>query len=138
MGQHAFDRIFHNRLRTPGKPLVELLGTQSAGIAGIAVINLLSGLHASHLYFSGIDHDNVIASVEERRVLRVMLARKNMCDLGREASQRLVSGIDHVPFARDFPLSRESGGHSNSPKEIKGIGAASTPNPTKKSNETAG
>src|SRR6185312_614023 len=125
-GQHALDSALDNRLRAPRHQLFVLLFTQSARISSVAAIDLLAGFHAGDLHLGGIDHHHVIASVHKRRVLRVMFARQNVCDLCRQASQRLVRGIDHVPFARDFPRTGESSRHANSPKrDKKGTGRPS-------------
>src|SRR5947209_1937087 len=133
VGQHALDRVFNYRFRTSNYFLLVLLSAQSSRKSGIAVIKLLSGLHAGQFHLRGVDHNYVVAGIEKRCVLRVVLARENMCDPGREASQGLVRGINHVPLARDFPLTGESGRHSNSPKEIKGTGRPSiSPNPYEK------
>src|ERR1019366_8323937 len=108
--QHPLDRLFEDQLRTPLQTLQELFFLHAAGIAGIVVILLFVSLQTGNLDVLGVDHNHVIASVDKRRVLGVVLAAQDARDAGRQTTQRLPIGINDKPLTRNFPF-REIRGH---------------------------
>ena len=76
------------------------------------MIDLLFGLHAGDVNFGGIDDHHVIAGIEEGRVLGVLFARQDARHTSGKAPEGLTIGIDHIPLAREFALSREIGRHN--------------------------
>ena len=101
--QHAFDRVFNDPFRLTRNALLELFGTQSAGISRVAVIDLLLGFHAGHLHLFGVDHYNMIAGIKKRRVLGALFAHQDARDLRRQTAQRFAGRVHHIPLTRNFP-----------------------------------
>ena len=66
LGQHALDRFFDNLFRTALEQAHERLFAQAAGETGIAAIKLLLALQPGQPHLLGIDHDHVIAHIDER------------------------------------------------------------------------
>ena len=52
--------------------------------------------------FSALRTIDEVAGVDVRRVGRLVLALKDQRDLGREATEHLVGGIDDVPLGPEF------------------------------------
>src|SRR5581483_9954770 len=74
----------------------------SARIARVAVVALLVELVARNLDLLRVHDDHEVASVDVRRVLRLVLAPQRVRDLRRETAERLPARVDDVPVARDF------------------------------------
>ena len=55
-----------------------------------------------------VDHDDVVARIDMRRVFGLVLAAQAQCDFGCKAAEHLIAAIDHVPVALNFQrLGRE-------------------------------
>ena len=68
----------------------------------MTVIGLALGLAAGDAQLRSIDDDDVVAGVDVRGVLRLMLAAQARGDLHGEPPEHLVLGVDHVPALLDF------------------------------------
>jgi len=68
----------------------------------VAVIFLVECLVAGHAHLGGVDHDNVVTSVDVGRVNGLVLAAQTAGNLGRQASQDQIIGVDHEPVVFDF------------------------------------
>src|SRR5579872_4125698 len=105
--QHALDRLFQNSLGPAGSLLGIRFLPQTTRETRVAVIDLLLGLHAGYLDLLGIDHDDVMAHVDKRRVFRIRFAGENTRGLAGKAAERLPLGIYHVPLALDILATRD-------------------------------
>src|SRR5207248_10079540 len=72
---------------------------QAAGIARVAVVELLLALVAGHRDALGVDDDHEVADIAVRRVLGLALPAQRLGDLRREPAQRLAGGVDDEPVA---------------------------------------
>ena len=61
-------------------------------------IYFLFELLARQLDFLGIQNDHMVATYQERSILRSVFTRQNGSCFGGDASKYLISRIDHVPF----------------------------------------
>jgi len=106
--QHALDGDFDDALRMRCQQVLETHGLQVADVAGEAVVHLVVQLGASDGNLLRVDHDDIIASVDVRSELGLMLAAQTAGDLGRQTTERLVRCINHEPIALDaFRLGAE-------------------------------
>ena len=81
---------------------------QSAGIAGEMAVKLLLVLSSGQPDLVGVDHDHVIARIEERRVAGLVLAHQNHGGFAGELAENLVFGVHHVPGPGDCRSSKET------------------------------
>ena len=65
----------------------------------MAVVALVLALVAAHVDLLGVDHDDEVARVDVRRVLRLALAAQHVGDLRRQTAERLAVGVDQHPVA---------------------------------------
>src|ERR1700728_4599852 len=102
LGQHALDRFFDNLFGPACEQAREGLLAEAAGKTGIAAVDLALALEAGEPDFAGVDDDDVIAHIEERRVLRIPLAAQHAGRFGCESAQRFAAGVDDEPFPADL------------------------------------
>ena len=74
LGQHAADGVLKDALGMAAQQLGGSGLTLAAGVAGIALINLVGHLFASENDLLGIDDDNVVAAINVRCEVRLGLA----------------------------------------------------------------
>jgi hypothetical protein len=65
----------------------------------VAVVALLGALGARDGDLLRVDHDDEVARVHVRGVLRLALAAQGVGDLGRQAAEGLALGVDDEPGA---------------------------------------
>src|SRR5919198_4511486 len=101
-GKHPLDRLADHL----GRPALQLIAKwpalEAAGIAGMAVVELVVELVAGDMDLFGVNDDDEVARIDVRRVLRLRLAAQRVGDLGRQAAQGLPLGVDEVPAALDL------------------------------------
>src|SRR5262249_44052950 len=102
--QHANDSFLHDQLRVSGITLWEVFGAQATRIAGVVLILLLFRLRARGFHLRGVDDDDVVASVDKRRITGTFLPHQDMSDLRSQPSEGLPTRIHDEPLARNFPL----------------------------------
>lgn len=102
LGQHPFDAEFDDADRAGINHLFGSTGLLAAGIARVGLVFLLRQLVAGEADFSGIEHDDIIATVNVRRVRGLMLAAKHVGDLGEKAACDLSFCINNVPLVLNF------------------------------------
>ena len=107
--QHAPHGIFNDLLRLASQTLAVIFGAQTTRVTSVVVILLLLRLHPSRSNLLGVDHDHVIASIEKRRVLRVLFAHQNAGHLRGQPAQGFPGRVHDVPLAHNFPLFGEIG-----------------------------
>ena len=73
---------------------LEIRFVHTARITAVPVIRLVFGLVAGHAKFRRIDHDDVVAGIDVRRVLWLVLATQAECDLASEAANDFVVTIN--------------------------------------------
>src|SRR6185369_435872 len=89
----------------------EVRDFQSAGITRVPVIDLVLGFSPGHPHLRCVHDDDVVAGVDVRRVLRLMLAAQAHRDLGGELAEHLALSVDHEPAVLDFACLRRVGFH---------------------------
>src|SRR5688572_1183993 len=99
LGEHALHREFDGALGVLHEQLAECDGLDTADRAGVVVIDLVIELVARDFDLLGVQHHDVIASVDMRAVDGLVLALEAHGDLGAETAQDLVGGIDDIPVA---------------------------------------
>ena len=106
--EHTLDRDFESTTGVLGLHFLEGGFVDTARIAGVTVVRLLTGLFSRQLELVSVDHDDVVARIDMRRVFGLVLAAQAECDFGSKAAKHLVAAIDHVPVALYFErLGRE-------------------------------
>ena len=102
LGQHPLDRLL-DQLLGPGalEDLRRGALLDPAGVAGVPVVDLLGALVAGQRDLLGVDHDDVVAAVEARRVHGLVLAAQPQGDQRGEPPEDQAVGIDQVPAPRD-------------------------------------
>ena len=98
-GEHPLDRLADHLLGSALEHLAEGPRAQPAGVAAVAVVDLVLELVPGHRDLLRIDHDHEVTGVAVRRVLRLALAAQRVGDLGRQAAQRPALGVDQIPVA---------------------------------------
>ena len=98
-GKHPLDRLADHLLGSALEHLAERARAQSAGIAAVAVVELVVELVPGDPDLGRIDHDHEVPGVAVRRVLRLALAAERVGDLGGEPAEGPALGVDHVPVA---------------------------------------
>src|SRR5258708_3464234 len=68
----------------------------------MAVVGLPLGLLAGDAQLRDVDDDDIIAGVDVRRVLRLMLAAQPRGNLHRQPPQDFALSVDHVPAELDL------------------------------------
>jgi hypothetical protein len=94
---HPLDRDPDDLLGTARDHLLEGPRAQPAGIAGVAVVELVGALVPGHRDLLRVDDDHEVAGVDVRRVRRLALAAQHVRDLRRQPPERLALGVDDVP-----------------------------------------
>src|SRR6185369_9165416 len=85
------------------------LFAQSAFVAAVLPIDLLIFLAARQLHRRRVDNHNVIASVDERGIRRLVLALENARSPCGDPAQHLAVGVDEMPADALCGLSRVRG-----------------------------
>jgi len=118
LGDHAADGIHHSLLRLASHLVSVRLAPEAARVAAMAVDEFLVSLARRQHDLVSIDDDNMITSVEVRRVgglvLAAQLAAQDVGDLGGEATEDEAFGVDDVPGTNDFASLRGVGSHASS------------------------
>ncbi len=70
---------------------------QAALVAGVLAIDFLIFLATRQLHFRGIDHDDMVAGVDECGVGGFVLALEQACGQRRNAAEHFAIGVDDVP-----------------------------------------
>src|SRR5437763_16997043 len=99
----------------PGLHFLEGLGTDAAGIAGVAVVDLVGLLVAGHTELGGVDDDDEVAGIDVRRVNGLVLAAQSEGSFAGYPTEHLVGGVNHKPLVLHVSgLGADSGGHKDS------------------------
>src|SRR5829696_3015823 len=105
-GQHPADGL----LDRTGGPLGEQHGVrgflEAAGVARVAVGDLLLELAPGQPDLGRVDDDHVVAGVDMGGVDRLVLAAQDAGHLGGQPAEDLAVGVDDVPVAGQVPRSR--------------------------------
>ena len=72
-----------------------------AGVVGVVLVLLLVPLLAGELHLLGVDHDDEVAGVAVRGVLRLVLAAEDVRDRDRQPADDQVGRVDHDPLVLD-------------------------------------
>src|SRR5438876_1738068 len=99
--------------------LAEARFLEAAGKSAMPVIRLALGLAARHAQLRRVHDDDVIAGVDMRRVLRLVLAAQAGSNLDGEPAQDLALGVDHEPALFDLAYLRGIGFHAGITKNAE-------------------
>src|SRR6266581_8713680 len=97
--QHAFYRLLDYPLRVSLKHLGDGDLAEATWIPRVMPVNFLLGLRTLEHYFTGIDHDDVIAHVHERCPSRTAFTRQNARNLRGKMSDCPPGRINDVPLS---------------------------------------
>src|SRR6185436_10877101 len=86
---------------------------EAAQVSGVVPVQLVVGFPATQVNLGRVDHDHVIAGVEEGREDGLALPGEDLGGGGGELAQHLVLGVEHVPLARQRIALRYVGRHPN-------------------------
>ena len=85
----------------------------------MAVVRLALGLAAGDAQLGRVHHDDVVAGVDVRRVLGLVLAPQAGRDLYGEAPEHLVLGVDDEPALLDFADLCGIGFHTQNDEKLR-------------------
>src|SRR5690606_6448868 len=100
--QHALDGLLEHASREALLQLREVGFTDTTRISGVMVVLLVERLVAGHAKLVDVDHDDVVAGIDVRRIDRLVLATQTTGNLSRKTAKHLVGRIDNKPVALDF------------------------------------
>ena len=67
----------------------------------MAIVNFVRQLFAGQFDFFGVDDDYIVAAVQVRDEIRLVLAAQNLGDFGGKSAQYDTAGINDIPFSFD-------------------------------------
>ena len=114
LGQHAAHGVLNDALGALLEHFLERRLTQAAEVAGVAVVDFLLELAAGDGDLCGVDDDDVVADILRGVEGGLVFAAQEGGDLGGEASERALGGVDHVPAALDVTRVEDSRRHGQS------------------------
>lgn len=100
--QHALDGLRDHPLRRLIQQLLQGFGFQVTDVARVAMVKLVLELSTRHADLLSVDDDDVVARIDVRRVLGLVLTAQAPSDLRRKPAERLAVGVDEIPIAPDF------------------------------------
>jgi hypothetical protein len=86
-------------------------------MSSVPVVLLVEHLPAGDPDLRGVDHDDVVASVDMRRKFGLVLAAQARGDLRGEAAEHLAVGVHQVPSMHDVPRLCCKGLHGKAARE---------------------
>ena len=95
--KHSTDRMLDQSLRIFSHDHIWSRLTLTTIVSGMCKDHAICPLLAGHLYFLGVDHDNMIATDNMRSVGRLVLAADNHGNLAGHTAQHLVFSINDNP-----------------------------------------
>src|SRR5262249_3766449 len=110
LGEHALHREFDGALGMLLEQLAEGNGLDAADGAGVVPIDLVVELVARDFDLLRVQHDDVIARVDVRRVTGLVLALEAHGDLRAETAEDLVGRVDDIPVAAHGLVLRQNCG----------------------------
>src|ERR1700733_7080272 len=111
--QHTGNRFLHH---TGGAGCADFLRArfdQTSRITRETPINLLGVFPARQFDLFGVNHDHMIARIEEGRINRLMFAHQNSRSMAGEFAEDNVIGIDYVPVSFNSRFGREHRTHEH-------------------------
>jgi hypothetical protein len=97
-GDHALHRLFQHALGVLGfQALADAAALDAAGIARVVVEHRLIRFVAGDAHLRGVDHDDVVAAVDMRCELRLVLAAQPVGDDNGKAAEHDALGVDQHP-----------------------------------------
>src|SRR5690348_10561800 len=99
--QHALDRELDGALRVLGEQFLERDRLDAADVPGVVVVDLVGELAPGDPDLLRVHHHDVIAHVDVRAVVGLVLALEAVGDLRGEPTQGLVAGVDDEPVTAD-------------------------------------
>ncbi len=104
--QHATNRRLDSTLWGFLDQFFKANGFQTTDVTRVVVIHFVLCLITANAYFLRIDHNNIVASINMRSVLRLVLAAQTSGNLSGHTAQSFTFCINNKPVAFDsFRLS---------------------------------
>ena len=100
-GQHAADGVLEDALGMGGAHFGRVGLALAAGVAGVALVDLVGLLFAGEDALLGVDDDDIVAAVDMRGERRLGLAAQDVGHAGSQATNGLAFGINQHPFLLD-------------------------------------
>src|SRR5690606_17897586 len=94
-----FDRGLDHALGSLGDQLLEVDLFDATREAGVRVVDLIGGFSTGNTYLLGVDHDDVVAGIDVRSVLGLVLATQTTRDFSGQTTQGLTGSVDDKPVA---------------------------------------
>ena len=103
--KHPFDGLFED----DGGAAFEIarggFEALTAGVAGVAHIDLVGHLLTREAHFFGVDNDYVVPAIDVRGEVGLVLSAQDFSDLRGEASEHFSVCVDDIPlFFRGFGI----------------------------------
>ena len=99
--EHAADGVLDYCSRLAGEQFLGGGETLAARITGMANVHAVRKLLARKTNLVRIDDDDVVTTVNMRRIARLVLATEDKSDTGSQATQDLIRRIDNQPLFGD-------------------------------------
>ena len=101
-GQHALNSLFQRAARKTILHLGKRCTGDTTWVSTVAMINLAFGLITGHHDFLGIDHNDVVAGIDVRRINGFVLTTQATRNFAGQAAQHHVRSVYHEPVALHF------------------------------------
>ena len=111
--QHPLHRELDRPLGVLAEELLERDRLDAADVAGVVIVDLVGELATCDTDLLRIHDDDVVTHVDVRAVVGLVLALQAVGNLGSEATERLVAGVDNEPIAADGAGLGKYGLHSS-------------------------
>ena len=99
--KHAADGVLEDALGVRGAHLGRGGLALAAGIAGVALVDLVGLFLAAEDNLLGVDDDDIVAAVDVRGVARLGLAAQDVGNAGSQATYGLSLSVNEDPFLLD-------------------------------------
>src|SRR5690625_2546265 len=114
--QHAFDSQLQHTLWRALNQLLKREGLQPTRKTGVVVVHLVLGLIASDAHFISVNHDDVIAGVHMRSVLRLVFTTQASSNFCSRTAVSLIFRIKQQPVVFNILWFGTKSLHVTSPK----------------------
>src|SRR6202012_1409562 len=96
------DRFLERTAREAFLHLAERRFIDTARVARVAIVPLVTSLVARDLQLARVDNDDEITGVDVRSEFRLVLAAKTVCHFAGDTPENLIRRVNHVPFTRNL------------------------------------
>lgn len=111
LGQHALDGDLDHALGMLFEELAESDRLDAADGAGVVVVDLVGHLGAGHAHLLGVDDHDVIAHVDVRAVVGLVLALEAQRNFRCQTTEGFALGVNEIPVAANRRGLRKNSAH---------------------------